>query len=258
VLGVITVLVLVTISMVITRIATAALIATGMSSELARFQARSAFSGVGFTTSESESVVQQPVRRRIILALMLLGNAGIVTTVASLLLGFAGVRGAGSAAMRIGTLLGGLVALWLLARSQLVQRVTQRAVDWALRRWTTLTVRDYARLLRVAGEYDVVEMEVERKDWLAGRELHELDLPEEGVLVLAMRRTDGTFLGAPTGRTDVRPGDVVLLYGREDVLADLDTRRAGPAGEHAHEVAAAMQEEREAEEQARDASTRSS
>ena len=37
-------------------------VATGTSSELARFQARSAFTGVGFTTSEAESVVLHPVR----------------------------------------------------------------------------------------------------------------------------------------------------------------------------------------------------
>lgn len=75
-------------SLLITRIATIALTYTGLSHQSAKFQARSAFTGVGFTTSESEKVVNHPVRRRILLLMMLVGNAGIVTVIATFILGF--------------------------------------------------------------------------------------------------------------------------------------------------------------------------
>lgn len=52
--AVLTLLVVILESMVITRIATIALMATGLTRESARFQARSALTGVDFTTSESE------------------------------------------------------------------------------------------------------------------------------------------------------------------------------------------------------------
>ncbi|HUW03445.1 MAG TPA: hypothetical protein VMW08_13900, partial [Acidimicrobiales bacterium] len=78
-LALILVFVTVIFSLLVTRVATVMLTLTGMSRESARFQARSAFSGTGFTTTESESVVNHPVRRRIILSLILLGNAGIVS-----------------------------------------------------------------------------------------------------------------------------------------------------------------------------------
>ena len=55
------------LSLLITRIATIALTYTGLSRQSAKFQARSAFTGVGFTTSESEKVVNHPVRRRVLL-----------------------------------------------------------------------------------------------------------------------------------------------------------------------------------------------
>jgi hypothetical protein len=75
-----------------------------MSRDSARFQARSAFSGSGFTTTESESVVSHPVRRRIIMLLMLLGNAGLVTMIATLLGGFVGLeQGSGVAGLPEGT-----------------------------------------------------------------------------------------------------------------------------------------------------------
>jgi zinc protease len=53
------------ISLLITRIATIALTYTGLSRQAAKFQARSAFTGVGFTTSESEKVVMEERRLRV-------------------------------------------------------------------------------------------------------------------------------------------------------------------------------------------------
>src|SRR3954464_12393258 len=104
----VTVLVVVFVSLLVIRVATIALAPTRLSRESARFQARSAFSGIGFTTSESEAVVAHPVRRRIMLALMLVGSAGVVGVIASLAASFAGKSG-GQAAVRAAVLLLGLV-----------------------------------------------------------------------------------------------------------------------------------------------------
>ena len=71
-LSIISLLVVLTLSILVTRIATVALTYTGLSRESARFQARSAFTGVGFTTNESEKVVNHPLRRKILMLLMLL------------------------------------------------------------------------------------------------------------------------------------------------------------------------------------------
>ena len=61
----------------VARIATRAFMLTGLSKETARFQARSIITGTGFTTDEAEHIVNHPVRRRISLTLMLIGNAGL-------------------------------------------------------------------------------------------------------------------------------------------------------------------------------------
>ena len=47
---------IVVLSMLIIKIVTLALVHTGVSMEVAKFQAASAFSGAGFTSGESESV----------------------------------------------------------------------------------------------------------------------------------------------------------------------------------------------------------
>jgi hypothetical protein len=64
IVGIIALLTVLVLSLLITRVATVALTMTGLSQEAARFQARSAFTGTGFTTKEAEDVVNHPVRRR--------------------------------------------------------------------------------------------------------------------------------------------------------------------------------------------------
>lgn len=91
--AVVLLIVVATLSLLISRIAAVILTSTGMAVDAARFQARSALSGVGFTTTEAEGVVRHPVRRRVIMALMLIGNAGLVTAIAALLAGFLGAGG---------------------------------------------------------------------------------------------------------------------------------------------------------------------
>jgi hypothetical protein len=236
VVAIISLLAIITISIVITRVATVMLTATGLSRDIARFQARSAFSGAGFTTNESESVVNHPVRRRIVLQLMLLGAAGVVTSLTSLLLSFTGTTGQ-QTANRIVVLVGGLVGLRLLAGSKVVDRGLTSVTEWALRRYTSLNVRDYDKLLHISDDFTVAEVEPQEGYWLTGHRLEELRLRDEGVMVLGIYRRSGEYLGVPIATTQVLPGDRLVVYGEDDAIPQLAERPAGPQGDHAHEQA---------------------
>jgi K+/H+ antiporter YhaU regulatory subunit KhtT len=226
-------LVVVLLALLVMRVATAVLTMTGLSRESARFQVRSALTGVGFTTSETESVVNHPVRRRVVMTLMLVGSAGVITAVTTLIISFARTDREG-ALLRILVLVGGLVALLFLARSATFDRLLQRLIARVLARYTDLDVRDYAALLHISGEYAVAELLVEPGDWVAERRLDELDLPEEGLRVLGIEQSGGVYLGAPDGDTTIRPGDTLILYGRADAVAEIDRRKAGPTGDAEH------------------------
>jgi len=80
-------------SFLIVRAASVALMMTGLEKNKARFQALSAFSGTGFTTKESESIVNHPRRRQIIRWLMITGNAGIATVIVTATSSMATSRG---------------------------------------------------------------------------------------------------------------------------------------------------------------------
>jgi K+/H+ antiporter YhaU regulatory subunit KhtT len=243
---IVTVFVVLVASLLVVRVGAVALSLTGMAREAARFQARSAFFGVGFTTAEAESVVGHPVRRRIIAWLILLGNAGVISVLGTLVISFGGNQG--NTLARAGLLLAGLIVIGLIAASRPVDRALNRAIRRALARWTDLDVRDYSAVLELEGGYEVAELLVEADDWIAGRALCEVTLRDEGVVVLGVRRGDGGYLGAPDGDTVIGPGDVLTLYGREERVAELDRRARGADGDAAHASAIGEQARIEAAE----------
>lgn len=239
-IAIVSLLVVLVCSLLVVRVATVALTLTGLSRELARFQARSAYTGTGFTTSETEQVVQHPVRRRIVMLLMLLGNAGIVTAITSLMLSFLSTDPAGNMSshmwFRLSILFLGLCVLWFIAHSSWIDRHLSWMIAWALKRWTDLELRDYSRLLHLAGDYGVAELLVQKEDWLCEKTLAESKLADEGVLVLGVERLDGTYLGAPRGETILLTGDTIVVYGPQETIGELDRRRTED-GNWAHHVA---------------------
>lgn len=244
-IAVLTLLVALSLTLLITRIATVALTLTGMSKQSARFQARSALTGCGFTTTESEAMMNHPVRRRIVMMLMLLGNAGIVTVAATLMASLVNSTGGGLQIWirNLTLLFAGVVLLMLLASSTWVDRRMSPVIEWAVRRFGKVQARDYAALFRLANGYAITEMLVEADDWLANRTLIDLNLPAEGVLVLGVQRGGGGYLGAPKGTTEILPGDTLILYGLIERLDELDARKADRAGAAAHRAAVIEQKQ---------------
>lgn len=226
-------LLVVVISLLITRVAAVVLVATGLSQQAARFQARSAFTGAGFTTSESERVVDHPVRRRVIAVLMLVGNAGVVAAASSVILGFRG-NAVGHAWWRILELVAGLAVLVWLSRSRWVDRWLTRRIGRALRRFTDLTTTDAVGLLRLPAGYAVHELGIEAGDWVTGAPLGELDLESEDIRVLGLVPSGGGYVGTPDGDRRLGAGDVAIVYGDRQRLVELDHRPLGPQGDAAH------------------------
>ena len=229
------------VSLLVTRVATVILTATGLPRHVARFQARSALTNAGFTTSESERVVTHPIRRRVIGTLMLLGSVGLVGAASSAILGLRGASdGSG---WHLLELVGGLMILVVISRSARVDRLMTAAISRVLRDHTDVPNRDLSGLLQLSGDYAVQELAVKDNDWLAGRTLAELGLRHEGVVVLVITRTDGTSVAAADGHTVIRTGDNLVLYGRSERLRELDRRPAGDAGARAHEAAVSEQQQ---------------
>ena len=217
-IGVVTLLIVLTVSMVITRVGAVALTICGASPEVARFQARSAFTGVGFTTSESDALVRDPSRRGIIMTLMILGNLGVITMLGSVVLSFGNVEGAREGGVRLGILVAGLMVLFLAAQSKTLERWMTRGATWALSSWAGKEFHDLRPLLRVHGDHAVVELHVGDGHPLQGADLGRLAWDDRGVQVLGHWRGGAFERKARTAQA----GDTLILYGSDDALRDLD------------------------------------
>ncbi len=176
--------------------------------------------------------------------LMLLGNAGFVTAISSMILTFVNGDKA-NWFVRIALIIGGVAMLWTAIYSKWLDRHMSRVIRAALQRWTNLDVRDYANLLHLGGDYAVTELQIQNDDWLAGQTLAELRLRDEGVMVLGVQTRDGKYQGVPTARTRLRPGDTALMYGRQDALNALDRRGKEFGGRMQHLEAVSEQKARE-------------
>ena len=241
--GIISLLIIISLSMLATRIGALALVHTGLSMEAAKFQARSAYMGVGFTTNESEMVVNNPVRRKVLTTLMFLGNAGVITTISSVIFSFISLEGSGFFSVEVLVLICGLALLFLLSQSKYLDKKLAGVVDAALKKYTRLDVKDYYSLLHLTGNYRVSEIKVKGKDWLSGKSLDEVDLAAEGIIILGIIRENGKYVGAPVGKTVIKEKDTLIVYGRIKLLEKLEKRKMGSSGDREHEDAVNEQAE---------------
>ncbi|MEJ2662976.1 MAG: TrkA C-terminal domain-containing protein [Spirochaetia bacterium] len=227
--------VIIVLSNIILRIATSILRFTGLAHDVAHFQARSAFTGTGYTTRESEIIVNHPLRRRVIIFLMYVRNIGFITVVSSIILSFFNTQTSGDFLVRVLWLGGGTLVLMILSRIKLIDVILSKLVELSMRRWKKIYVQDYESLLNLSGEYEVSDCLVSESSWLADKTLQELQLTDEGGLVLGITRDDGYFVGTPKGSTRIYAGDRVILYGHENLLRKIGTRRKGVSGDKEHE-----------------------
>lgn len=213
----ITLLVILTFSVVVVRTAAVALRLTGMPADVARFQARSAFTGAGFTTTESEAVVNHPIRRRVIGLLMLHGNIGLVTVLAAFTVSFVATENSMTAISRqLFWLLGAIALLWFIALNPLADHVMCKSIGWLLQRMTSLGQQGPTVLLQVTGGYSVAEHTVVSGNGHDGTTLSDLCSGHPRFLVLGIEHDDGRYSSAPELGTPLVAGDKVVVYGSDE------------------------------------------
>jgi hypothetical protein len=190
--------------------------------DVARFQARSAFTGAGFTTSESETVVNHPLRRRIISMLMLIGNLGLVTVLATVIVSLVDtVEVVRSMVNQLSWIAGMLVLLWIVALNPLADRLMCAFVSRLLKRHSAFPDDAPHLLLQMPAGHNVSEMRVSAEFENDGARL--ADIFVSGIRVLGIRRIDGSYESLPDPEMLVRPLEDLLVYGPGAAYAAMST-----------------------------------
>ncbi|MFT5107153.1 MAG: hypothetical protein ACI9UA_002782 [Pseudoalteromonas tetraodonis] len=212
------------ISLIVVRVGATALMMTGISWDTANFQSYSAFFGVGFTTREAEMVVNHPLRRRIIRDLILAGNIGLTSALATVIVTFLQSSGSKQTLASLALIAGGLVLLMILSKLGFLQRLLDRVIRHSLEKAGVVHALDYELLLRVASGYCISEIDIFVGNPIAGKSLAESRPADLGVVILSIQNESGDFTGAPGASDKIAVGDVITAYGHEDDLKKLSAK----------------------------------
>jgi len=214
-------LIAILVSFIVVRIGGFALQLTGIEPEVARFQALSAFSGTGFTTREAERVVGHKTRRRIVTILIILGNAGLVTIIATLVASFTQVSGYTWFFIRLAIIVGGIFGLYqLIMRSN----VSRRIPAWLQRPIMNRILGEVPaveEIFRVEKAWGISLVMIEGSSKSIGQSV--ADITAEGdIEILGIDRAD-TYLARPSSGEKIVEGDRLLVYAnRKSVKQILD------------------------------------
>jgi hypothetical protein len=222
-------------SFIIVRIGAIAFQLTGLEWSLAKFQALSCFTGTGFTTKEAELITGHPQRRRIATVLIVLGNAGLVTLIAT-------VASALSAQQALWAKLSDsilpvsvpgflvpwinlafiVVAVYVIYRvftnRKIVKKLTDALRQKVVKREIFKPV-SFEELLLVTGGYGVSKIEVCENSPTLNKTLAESDLRRNDITVLAITRGETTIPNPPAD-TRMLLRDELICFGKLENIRD--------------------------------------
>ncbi|MFC1780739.1 cation:proton antiporter regulatory subunit [Planctomycetota bacterium] len=208
------------VSWIIVRIGAIAFQLTGLEWSLAKFQSLSCFSGTGFTTRESELIVSDRRRRRIASVLMVLGNAGLVTLIAT----------AASALNPDQTLLSLLengtlntminlavlgIVLFLVYKILNNKKITGKLTRYLrkkIKKKELFKPVSFEELLQLTGGYGITRIEVSEGSPLIDKALFESELRQKDITVLAIIR-DNETIPNPSANRKIQKGDGLISFG---------------------------------------------
>jgi hypothetical protein len=207
------------ISFLVVRAAGVVLMMTGMEWKRARFQALSAFSGTGFTTKESESVINHPTRRKIVTWLMILGNAGFVTVIVTATSSLATSHGF-ELPINAVILAVGIFVIYKIASHKKFTKKWERLIEKKLIKSTIIEEATIEDQLHFLEGYGVVKKIVGQNSPLSGSSLADWQLNKKGVLVLGIERGKN-WVPIPNATEVIQENDRLIVYGPHKRLKEL-------------------------------------
>ncbi|OHB75001.1 MAG: hypothetical protein A2Z25_13500 [Planctomycetes bacterium RBG_16_55_9] len=218
-------------SFIIVRIGAIAFQLTGLEWSLAKFQSLSCFSGTGFTTKEAELITGDPRRRRIASILMVLGNAGLVTliaTVASALNPQQALLERLSESflpfsippflvpwVNLGMIIIAFFVVYRVFKNERFQRNLTRYLRKKILKQELFKPVSFEELLLLTGGYGVSRIEVCENSPLIDKALFESDLRKNDITVLAIIR-DHVTMPNPSAQVTIHRGDELIAFGKRE------------------------------------------
>ncbi|MEP3276175.1 MAG: hypothetical protein ABJN26_08890 [Stappiaceae bacterium] len=222
-----TIAILLALSVSVVRIASVAMRLTGLPENIARFQCLSALTGTGFTTHESEMIVNYPIRRRILVFLMILGNLGLVSVSATFIVAMVDVHeDTREIVTQVLTIVAAIGVVVIMTWFKPLDRFMCDIVGRLLMRFTDLGKRRYQRILQLDDGYSIAEHVFHGQSEQSAQTLASEEFP---LRMLAVRSGKEREFHQFSDQIKLSPGDVLICYGRERAHDALEDRMELPA-----------------------------
>lgn len=230
-MGFVFILIYLTIILVVIEINTVLFTFTGLKKHIARFQVISMLTGTGFTTGESELIIDHPIRRRIGAFLILFGAFSLAVIISAI----SSILSDEFHTMKIGYVAGVLVLfLFVLKIGKVKNRLTvffehELESNFELQ---DLTIKDV--FLKEKNDY-LVEVPLHSSSTMIGGELIEKLNSKEDINILLIKRGE-IIIRKERLNTELQAGDFILMFGDKEVIrsmfkAELKEHEAETKGE---------------------------
>jgi hypothetical protein len=212
---------------------------TGMSTQKAFFQSLSCFTGTGFTTSESELITRHRERRKIACVLMILGNVGAISLIATMAnhiqdifknpSGYIGIP-----FTDIGThiqpnllelikILLAAIALYLIYHFFINSSISQKLfklVKNKMKKMKIIHPSVCEDLVEGISDYDIIKLKVSPESKFCDKSLAESELrSQHKIQILAVER-DSEITTHPENTFTIKAGDLLICYGDRKEIID--------------------------------------
>lgn len=223
------------VSFIIVRIGAIAFQLTGLEWSMAKFQAISCFTSTGFTTKEAEQIAAHPQRRRIASSLMVLGHAGLVTMIATLVNSLRAQEVMEQKFLKpilrldlppllvqfihLIILIAGVYLIYkFFTNTVIAKKMTDILRKRVIKRKSTKPISS-EELLVATGGYGVATVRIREDHPILGKPLSESGLRKEDISVLAILRDSETM---PNPKPDMKilKGDELICFGKLEHIRD--------------------------------------
>ncbi|MBT2637750.1 MULTISPECIES: TrkA C-terminal domain-containing protein [unclassified Bacillus (in: firmicutes)] len=198
------------------EINTSIFVATGLDRKIARFQVISMLTGTGFTTGESELIIDHPVRRKLGAFLILFGAfslAVIISAISKLL-------SDSFYTMEIAYVAVGLLALLFILKAPTVQKKIGQKMKSELKENYELADLPISDVLLMDDDDEVREIALKEDSRYADRTFDEIVDKEDDVMLLFIKR-GAINIRNKAYDTKLEPGDKLILYGNNPRIEEI-------------------------------------
>ncbi|MGA9227702.1 MAG: TrkA C-terminal domain-containing protein [Mesobacillus sp.] len=190
-------------------------VATGLDRKIARFQVISMLTGTGFTTGESELIIDHPVRRKLGAFLILFGAFSLAVIISVITQLLSDTFYTMEIAYTAGAL---LVILFILRVPGVKNRLSEKLKSEMEETYelADLPIRD---VLLMEEDDKVREISIDEESRFAGKKFDEIVGIEDDLILLFIKRGD-IAIRNKAYQTELEPGDRLVLYGSNPLIDD--------------------------------------